>query len=141
MFSCWNVNLVHILSLAKYNKTIRALFVSITYPDATQINTVNLFIIVYDYDIFINVTISFSVMDMLRVNSFFISQNFKQTTIHCRLIYSLYLFLINFFLTLLSNGNLVCSALISKRNKKLVIFISHDVEFENAGKLMSYIAF
>ena len=46
---------------AKYNKTIRALFVSITYPDATQINTVNLFIIVYDYDIFINVTISFSV--------------------------------------------------------------------------------
>lgn len=61
MFSCWNVNLIHILSLPKYNKTIRVLFVSITYPDATQINTVNLFIIVYDYDIFINVTISFSV--------------------------------------------------------------------------------
>lgn len=61
MFSCWNVNLIHILSLPKYNKTIRALFVFITYPDATQINTVNLFIIVYDYDIFINVTISFSV--------------------------------------------------------------------------------
>lgn len=46
---------------AKNNKTIRALFVSITHPDATQINTVNLFIIVDDYDIFINVTISFSV--------------------------------------------------------------------------------
>lgn len=55
------MNLIHILSLPKYNKTIRALFVSTTYPDATQINTVNLFIIVYDYDIFINVTISFSV--------------------------------------------------------------------------------
>lgn len=55
------MNLIHILSLPKYNKTIRALFVSTTYPYATQINTVNLFIIVYDYDIFINVTISFSV--------------------------------------------------------------------------------
>lgn len=55
------MNLIHILSLPKYNKTIRALFVAITYPYATQINTVNLFIIVDDYDIFINVTISFSV--------------------------------------------------------------------------------
>jgi len=56
-------------SIVAYNKLGKKFFQTtyatptntITYPDATQINTVNLFIIVYDYDIFINVTISFSV--------------------------------------------------------------------------------